>query len=107
MERYAEIRTQLEERLAILERRLGRIGADLRSAHDPDSGERAVERENDPVLEALDEQGTTDLAAIRAALGRLERGDYGRCAGCGEEIPLARLETVPTALHCIGCASQA
>lgn len=42
---------------------------------------------------------------IDAALKRIEEGEYGYCAGCGEEIALKRLEIDPTATHCAPCAS--
>jgi DnaK suppressor protein len=46
------------------------------------------------------------LRAIDAALARLERGDYGVCAGCGDDIPLARLEAVPFATYCVDCQHE-
>lgn len=43
------------------------------------------------------------LEAVDAALVRLDTGTYGRCAGCGNEIPEGRLEAVPEATHCVAC----
>jgi len=43
------------------------------------------------------------LCAIEAALRRVERGDYGRCADCGEAIALARLQLEPAAERCAPC----
>jgi DnaK suppressor protein len=43
------------------------------------------------------------LKAIDAALSRLERGRYGICEKCKEEIPLERLKAVPFAAYCIDC----
>ena len=42
--------------------------------------------------------------AIRAALARLEEGDYGHCTECGEAIAPRRLDLDPAAPTCIGCA---
>lgn len=42
---------------------------------------------------------------IEAALDRIEGGEYGLCAECGEPIPQARLELDPAAPTCIACAS--
>lgn len=41
---------------------------------------------------------------IRAALQRIETGDYGWCAACGEPVAKARLAHDPSAALCIGCA---
>ncbi len=46
------------------------------------------------------------LKAIDAALSRLERGRYGICEKCKEEIPLERLKAVPFAAYCIDCQKQ-
>lgn len=42
---------------------------------------------------------------IDAALIRLNEGEYGYCAGCGEEIPIKRLELDPTVATCVSCAA--
>ena len=41
---------------------------------------------------------------VEAALMRLESGEYGYCAVCGDEIGLKRLEFDPAATTCIRCA---
>ncbi len=46
------------------------------------------------------------LRAIDAALARLERGDYGVCGNCGEDIPLIRLKAVPFASYCVDCQHE-
>ena len=43
---------------------------------------------------------------IEAALKRIENGSFGRCEGCGKEIPKARLEAIPYAALCVRCASK-
>lgn len=40
---------------------------------------------------------------IDEALERLETGEYGTCAECGEEIPTARLNALPFAVRCLEC----
>lgn len=44
------------------------------------------------------------LAEIDAALERMEKGTYGKCANCGKDIPLDRLQVYPSAKHCLDCA---
>ena len=45
------------------------------------------------------------IVALRAALRRMDEGEFGECAECGEPIPEKRLEIDATALVCVGCAS--
>jgi DnaK suppressor protein len=52
---------------------------------------------------ALRERNQQQLAAIEAALARLDDGTYGRCVGCGNAIAQERLEALPWAAHCIDC----
>lgn len=49
------------------------------------------------------------LSEIENALRRLyeDPDRFGRCRGCGEQIPLARLDVVPHATSCIDCQSVA
>ena len=44
---------------------------------------------------------------VRAAIARLEQDNFGRCERCGKAIPRARLEAIPYARHCVGCAEAA
>ncbi len=41
---------------------------------------------------------------IRAALARIDDGEFGYCSGCGEEIAPARLALNPAAALCLTCA---
>jgi DnaK suppressor protein len=45
--------------------------------------------------------------AIHAALGRIDRGTYGRCLSCGAHIPIERLHAQPAAALCHVCQSRA
>jgi DnaK suppressor protein len=44
---------------------------------------------------------------LRAALLRLENGEFGDCMECGEAISMARLRADPGATLCLECASRA
>lgn len=98
------VRTQLQDRLDALLRRVDDIAGDLRRPGDRDWQERAAELENDEVLENLDESSRAEVAQLRAALRRLEAGTYGRCARCGEPIAAARLQAIPSTTTCLACA---
>lgn len=46
------------------------------------------------------------LQAIEEALGRLEKGTYGVCRDCGEEIAEPRLKAIPWTRVCISCKEK-
>lgn len=46
----------------------------------------------------------SERAAIDAALCRLDKGEYGYCLKCSEDIAEARLHNAPTVTTCIDCA---
>ena len=98
------VKVQLQQRLADLLPRVGRIQGDLRSAHDRDWPERANELQNDEVLEGLDEMALGEVRRIHEALERIDGGTYGVCARCGQPIGTVRLTAVPTAVTFVRCA---
>jgi len=59
-----------------------------------------LDREIDYTLE---ENAFHVLAAIDAALKRIDEGAFGTCATCGQPIAEARLEAIPYATQCIDC----
>src|SRR5271169_6008886 len=50
------------------------------------------------------EQGTLEL--VVEALTRMDNGTYGQCVECDEAISKPRLQALPYARHCIGCARK-
>ena len=52
---------------------------------------------------ALVQMKSETLNKINDALLRLERGDYGNCFDCGEEIAEKRLRALPFAVRCKDC----
>ena len=70
---------------------------------DDESGEGgtlAIDRERDL---ALASQAISITEEIDDALRKLERGTYGTCETCGQNILKARLEALPYARQCIAC----
>jgi RNA polymerase-binding transcription factor DksA len=85
--------------------RLSRIDVDLGRTKEQDSDDRAIESENDEVLEGLGQAGQEELRAIDAALDRITKGTYGTCVRCGEPISKKRLGAVHYAPLCEDCMS--
>ena len=65
-----------------------------------------MERENDEVLDALEQEARRELQQIDRALARMDRGEYGTCTECGVEIPIERLRALPYADRCVKCADK-
>lgn len=106
-EEFKDIRLKLEAKRVELEERLSGIARDIRHEDrdiELDSQERAIEVENEEVLNALGESGQEELQAVMQALSRLDQGNYGICSQCGEAISMTRLEALPYTAVCINCA---
>ena len=83
------------------------IRRDLTGSHSADSAEQAGERQNDEVLQALLIEAEQGQAQAAQAKLRLSAGSYGLCQRCGAAIAPARLQALPTAAFCLGCADLA
>jgi RNA polymerase-binding protein DksA len=98
-------KAKLEQMLAELTARLAHLEADLDEPADADSGERAVQQEDDASLEGQAALVQREIASVTHALGRIAEGTYGECTKCGAEIAAGRLAARPEAALCIDCAS--
>lgn len=56
---------------------------------------------------ALRDRNEQHLAAVDAALARVDQGTYGLCESCGKPIAPERLEALPSAALCIDCQRTA
>ncbi len=99
-------RMTLTAMLHDLTSRIEKIDGELEQPRTQDWEDRAVESEGDEVLEGLGHAGEAEIALIRAALARMDRGQYGLCVSCGEEISEARLDVLPFTPLCRGCAAE-
>lgn len=98
-------KSQLTDRLAELGEHLHEIEAALEATPNPDSEERATEREGDEVLEGLGAAELRERRMIEAALARIDEGTYGFCTKCGEQISEERLDLLPYTPFCRNCAN--
>ena len=60
--------------------------------------------QNQEMAKETDRRRQAELQRIEAAFQRIEDGEFGECANCGEAIALKRLELDPAVVVCIGCA---
>ncbi len=109
--------TEDEARKALLARHEELAAEDVANADSTD----VVELQQDSVgrlsrMDAMQQQAmaqaqvrrrANERARIASALERLNEGEWGYCASCGEEIAAARLRHDPSAAQCVKCASGA
>jgi RNA polymerase-binding transcription factor DksA len=112
LEQYRTQLIQLRDRLA------GVVSAVTDQARQPSGGQGDSELSNAPMH--LADMGTEeylhDLNAtlleneehlageVRAALQRIDEGDYGVCDNCNQEIAVVRLQAMPFVRHCVVCS---
>jgi DnaK suppressor protein len=102
------LRARLTARREELRARLERVQADQRREAEPvsaDAPDRAIQTENDAVIDTIGSTAHEELIQIDEALQRLDTGRYGICDSCGHPIETARLAAVAYAKRCVGCTS--
>jgi DnaK suppressor protein len=107
-QRLEAIRAELEEVKSSVERQLAEHGAPVGEDNVDldvnegfaDSAQATTERAQ---LISLIEQLRGQHQDVTKALRRLDDGTYGKCERCGREIPIERLEAIPTASLCVSC----
>ena len=96
--RLEAMRDDLDRSIAILR---GEHPERDESAADAGSGLTDSDRV-EAALEALERHRN----AVSAALERISDGTYGRCLGCGHQVPEGRLEARPDAARCVACQAE-
>ncbi len=57
-------------------------------------------------LYSLSNTDRESLQLVDEALQRINKGTFGVCAECGDDLNRKRLEAVPWAKHCISCQEK-
>lgn len=104
--RFKKTLISLKERLTgDYERRVDasseEFGADL-----PDITDEAARTISRRILLEIGDKNFDMINKVNAALDRIEKGEYGLCAQCEEDIPVKRLELLPFAEHCVECQER-
>lgn len=105
--RYEQIKTVLEQELAGVDKQLQEHGIAPEGGLEVDVDEgfadsAAATTERSELL-ALAEQLRSHRDDVIKALEAIGSGTYGKCERCGNEIPVERLEAIPTARLCVSC----
>jgi DnaK suppressor protein len=61
--------------------------------------------QNQAMAKAQQNRRNTLALRLRAALTRIDDGEFGYCEDCGDDIAPKRLELDPAATKCFSCAS--
>lgn len=100
-EREQALQAQLQAHLQ------GRSQAEKALAAREQDGDDAKQFASDQEIgTALTNRERQELAALAAAMQRLNEDDYGLCVDCGKRIPFQRLIIEPQALRCVACESK-
>ncbi|GBD34138.1 RNA polymerase-binding transcription factor DksA [bacterium HR34] len=111
-----EIKQNLEDELEKVRQELSKIAYEEDGRWTTKFPEQSLEGSHQEPTEAADE--VEDYTAmlkikeslekryneIKEALQKIEKGSYGKCEKCGQEISEKRLKANPTAKYCIKCA---
>lgn len=107
--KLAEIKTHLlqmraedlveSERAYAASQSLGKDGV-------PDIGDMSSNSYHQEVLMNLSETQRSRVRDIDAALERMDKGVYGLCMRCEEEIPARRMEVRPFSRYCVDCKAE-
>jgi DnaK suppressor protein len=102
IKKYREILEAKQSELIYLLR--NREGIEIEKSPDAlDEVQRASEREL--AIRTLDRESSL-LRNVRAALQRIDRGQFGVCMHCEEDISVKRMNAVPWTPYCIECQEQ-
>jgi RNA polymerase-binding transcription factor len=71
-----------------------------------DEGDLATISHERDILYNLHESDYARLRYIEDAMKAMDRGEFGECVRCGEDINEKRLEAVPWATTCIRCQEE-
>ena len=98
----------LEVDLAGLENETTGEGAERAGAQSSAPGhlaELASDASEKAVMFGQLESQSGELAEVRDALERLDKGAFGLCDECNDDIPMDRLRAIPYARLCMKCKS--
>lgn len=102
-------RRVLESRRADILRALTRVeqeGRSLETDCPKDLGDLSVASLSKEMLFHHSTRRHILLRNIEEALQRIDRGDFGDCVSCGEQITLKRLQAMPFTQYCRDCQER-
>ena len=83
------------------------VADEIKLENTKDEGDLATISHDRDLSHYLHEGGFVRLRFIQEAIKALDRGQYGECVRCGEDINEKRLAAMPWATMCIRCQEEA
>ena len=106
LDKFKKILQEQKERLLVLHEKTRKEDLKLSPDDLPDEVDLATSELNQSLVFTLRGRERSLLPKIEKALERIEKGEFGICERCGEEIGLKRLEVRPVATLCINCKEE-
>lgn len=100
------LRGLLDDKVAEITRGLEIHLREVRIEGTNDDGERTVAYAARETSVTIIRGNEKILAAVIAALDKMQTGEYGLCEDCERPISYIRLKAVPWASHCIACKKE-
>jgi len=106
---YQDIKKLLLKKKALLLKADHSFGEEIKNkdqagrGDEADVAETAYEQEMAYLFKS---RGQDEVRLIDEALKRIEKGEYGICAECGETISKKRLAVQPYSILCINCQNE-
>jgi DnaK suppressor protein len=97
---------RLEQELGKIAKKKGKKFTPVYPEYGNKDEENAAEIEEYEIHLALDKNMEKLLSEIIKTLIKIEKGTYGQCESCGQEIGTERLGAFPSASLCIKCQSK-
>jgi DnaK suppressor protein len=108
--RFKNIQEQLQKEYQRLVGELSQVQTSASSSEERREGSPFGKREEEATetleLEkrlTIENRIRQEMAAVEHALQKFEKGTYGLCDNCGQQIPPERLEALPSASLCMSC----
>ncbi len=102
-----KIKKELMSRKKQLEEELQHLSTEKMSdTQSQDDGDQVVTITMESLRNSLQDTEYQEYSRIIAALEAIDKGSYGICQECGEQISSKRLKYYPNASRCLTCQEQ-
>ncbi len=105
-ERFRKTLISLKEQLAGDHERIVGASSEEFGADLPDVNDEASRTMSRRILLEIGDKNFDAINQINDALDRIEKGEYGICEECGDDIPIKRLELLAFAKYCVECKER-
>ncbi len=103
--RFVKLEEMLRSRLVELQRHVSKLRTEIAVEDEvDDEATQAFRSSSKDLLMITMEREIKNISEIELALERLNKNQYGVCAGCEETIPYIRLCAIPWTRLCVDCA---